>query len=370
MITGEDKIKIVINGRFLTQPATGVQRYALELVRAWDVMLEKGEIDPEHYELELVTPHLSESIHQYRHIPLRQVGFLQGNLWEQIELPWHTRGEFLFNPCNVGPVLKVNQAVTMHDASVFAVPQSYSLPFRMKYRLILSILAQTAKVVLTVSEFSKLELQKYCHVPSNKIFVIYEGCDHMGRILPDTSILKRNNIGDKPFIFAVGSDAIHKNLSILGEVSTILDSKVDIIITGGEYMPWFKTVPNGTIGEVKRLGYITDEELKALYQHATAFIFPSIYEGFGLPPLEAMTCGCPVICSRIASLEEVCGDAVLYFDPINIKEIKNQINDLILNPALLSSLKQRGVNQVKQYTWHEAARNLMKILISKGLLIK
>jgi glycosyltransferase involved in cell wall biosynthesis len=348
---------VYINGRFLTQPATGVQRYALELLRAWDVMLEHGEIDPTYYKLICVTPHLRKLVEEFSHIPIQQVGYLHGNLWEQIELPWHTRGEFLFNPCNIGPIFKLNQAVTIHDASVFTVPQSYSFFFKMKYRVIQSILAQTTKVVFTVSEHSKMELQKYCRVPLNKLFVIYEGCDHINRFQSDSSILRLNNIGDKPFILAVGSDAIHKNFSILEEVSAILGSGLDVIIAGGEFTSWFKAAANNTKVGIKRLGYINDGELKALYQNAAVFIFPSIYEGFGLPPLEAMTCGCPVICSQIPSLVEICGEAAIYFNPCHPGDLAEKIIRIINDKSLQEQLRRYGILQTSKFTWARTANS-------------
>ncbi len=359
MKSGNDELVIAINGRFLTQPATGVQRYAYEIVRAWDAMLDRGEIDPARYEIEIVAPRLNKPVDEFNHIAIRQVGFMSGNLWEQIELPWHTRGKFLFNPCNIGPIFKINQAVTIHDASVFAIPKSYTFLFRMKYRTVYKILAKTAKVVFTDSEFSRGELQKYCRIPDEKLSVVHAGCDHMERIVPDPSIFQRKDIGDKPYILAVGSNAMHKNLSILGEISKHLDVDIDIVIAGGEYLPWFsKSSANGTREGVKKLGYVTDEELKALYQHAAAFIFPSLYEGFGLPPLEAMACGCPVICAKIPVLKEVCGDAAMYFENGHPKELVKRIQTLINNVSLQQVQKSEGIKQSSRYKW-EISANLI-----------
>jgi glycosyltransferase involved in cell wall biosynthesis len=261
MRSDTNKSAVAINGSFLTQPATGVQRYAYEILRAWDGMLERGEIDQARYQIEIVAPQLNKPVYGFKHIAIRQVGFMSGNLWEQIELPWHTRGKFLFNPCNIGPIIKFNQAVTIHDASVYAVPWSYSIPFRLKYRIAYYILARTAKIVFTVSEFSKQELQKYCHIPEAKMCVTYEGCDHIERIVPDPSIFQRKQIGGKPYLLAVGSNAPHKNLSILSEVAKKLDADINIIIAGEENMHWFtKNSTDAKTGNLRRLGFVSDEE--------------------------------------------------------------------------------------------------------------
>lgn len=358
-----NRFKLSVNGRFLTQPATGVQRYAYEIMRAWDGMLERGIIDTEQYFIEIVAPRLNKPINIFQRISVRQVGFMKGNLWEQIELPRYTRGKFLFNPCNIGPVLKLNQAVTIHDASVFAVPYSYSIPFRIKYQLVYLILSKTTKVAFTVSEFSNQELHRYCHIPHKKLLVIYEGCNHFARILPDSSIYQRNHFGDKPYILAVGSNAKHKNLSILGQLSKLLDEDIDIIIVGEERMPWFSVRSKDTVAEkIKHIGYVTDEELKALYQKAAVFIFPSLYEGFGLPPLEAMGCGCPVICTKIPVLEEVCGDAAIYFENADARKLARTITQLLQNEALKKEYRARGMNQAGKYRWDLCAISIWQIL--------
>jgi glycosyltransferase involved in cell wall biosynthesis len=363
MTTDQSPKKIAINGRFLTQPITGVQRYAYELVRAWDVMLANGEIDSQRFQLELVTPQMETPMKEFQCIQVRQVGRLKGNLWEQIDLPWYTRGEFLFNPCNIGPLVKLNQAVTIHDASVFAVPESYSWAFRLKYGLIISVLAKTASMLFTVSQYSKEELNHYCNIPLNKLVVVYEGCDHIHRIIADQSVFHKYCIGDKPYVLAVGSNAPHKNFAILDEAASVLSSEnLEIIIAGGDFKGWFNSVPDCTTHGARRLGYVTEEELRALYQRATAFIIPSYYEGFGLPPLEAMACGCPVIASRIASLPEICGDAAIYIDPDKPQDLADILLELMCDPSIKQSLGERGVLQANKFIWRSTAKMTWEML--------
>lgn len=363
MKIGQPRIKIAINGRFLTQPATGVQRYALELVRAWDLMLSYGEIDPERYQLELISPILKTPVEPFNNIPLRQQGRLSGNAWEQIELPWFTRGEFLFNPCNVGPLLKINQAVTFHDASVFAVPESYSWAFRFKYGLGFTILGRTARVIFTVSHYSKKELVQYCHIPDARLHVVYEGCDHINRIASDPGVFKKFDIGDVPFLISVGSHALHKNFSILDEAAARLPADtLEFIIAGGTFTRWFNAGTGAAPGNVRKLGYVTEGELKALYQKALALIIPSYYEGFGLPPLEAMACGCPVIASNTASLPEICGEAALYINPDRPEDLVKRIEELLEDKCTRVELSEKGTAQAEKFTWSSTARATWEIL--------
>ncbi|OGO62030.1 MAG: hypothetical protein A2032_03825 [Chloroflexi bacterium RBG_19FT_COMBO_49_13] len=355
--------KVAINGRFLTQPATGVQRYAYELVSAWDAMLATGEIDMQRFRLEIIVPHFAKIATKFKHITIRRVGVLSGNGWEQIELPWYTRGVFLFNPCNSGPLFKLNQAVTIHDASTFAVPYSYSFFFRMKYLVVLSVLAKTAQVVLTVSQFSKNEIMRYLHIRPEKIVVIPEGSDHFQKISPDLAVFKKYNIGEKPYLLTFGSNALHKNSFILNRASALLNfEELDFIVVGADSKGWFTSLRMSSADIFKMLGYVTNAELKALYQHAVALIYPSFYEGFGLPPIEAMACGCPAIVSNTASLPEVCGDAALYFDPDQPEDLAKKITKLICEPFCQEVLKKKGVQQAEKYLWDITARETWKSL--------
>jgi len=357
-------IAIIINGRFLVQPTTGVQRYAYELIRGWDEMLERGEVNPQHYHIKILTPQTPNPIKPYIHIPVQQVGVLKGNLWEQIELPFYSHGELLFNPGNIAPVLKFKQAVTIHDTSVFAVPYSYSFSFKLKYRFVFLVLAKTAQRIFTVSRFSKNELEKYCNVSPRKIEVIPEGSDHIARIHANETVFARHKIGSKPYILTVGSLAPHKNLAIVFRAAEMLPpDEIDFICVGADFGKWFKKDTLSTSERVKKIGYVTDEELKALYQRAIALVFPSVYEGFGLPPLEAMACGCPVIVSNTSSLPEICGNAALYFDPYQPQDLMEKINYIINTPQLRNELRERGFVQAQKYNWHTTANLTWQSLV-------
>ncbi len=326
-------------------------------------MLDVGEIDQQRYQLEIFTPPLNQTVDSFQHIPIRQVGRLQGNLWEQFELPFYTRGKFLFNPGNIGPLLKINQAITIHDASVFAVPYSYTPSFLFKYRLIYSILTKTAGLVITVSNFSRNELIKYCRISPQKLVVIPEGSDHIQSVQADQTVFDKHNLGNKPYILTVGTNAPHKNLAVVYQAAAMIPAdECDFVVVGGDFDRWFGRAPEMDNKRCKKLGYLTDGELKALYQGAIAFVFPSLYEGFGLPPLEAMACGCPVIISNTSSLPEICGNAALYFNPRQPEELVEKIKCVINNSLLQTELRDKGYTQASNFRWSDTSKSTWEIL--------
>ena len=351
-------LDIYINARFLTQPVTGVQRYARELVRAMDQLLGADEA----FSFTLLAPKGAEPL-LLEHIPLKEVGRLKGHTWEQIELPRFTRGGFLLNLCNSAPVGKTWQMVTIHDAAVYGFPEAYSRTFRGLYKTLLPTLSRTAKHVLTVSEFSKRELVRYCRIPEDKLTVIYLGKEHVLAQAADTNVFAKHGFGDKPFLLAVSSLSLNKNLAgIVRALITFQNPDFEVIFAGGTNPAVFSGRAEPLPTSVKHLGYVSEGELRALYERAVGFVYPSFYEGFGLPPLEAMAYGCPVIVSNAASLPEVCGDAALYCNPHSPKDIADKIQRLMEDEALRESLRERGLKRAEQFSWDTCARETLGVL--------
>ena len=352
-------IEIFFNGRFLTQPLTGVQRFACEVMRAMDEMIDRGEIDYSTYHfICLAPPHTSDS-QNWKWISFRPVGRLQGNLWEQLELPRHAGSNLLVNLGSIGPLIKHYQVIAIHDAAVFAIPQAYTLPFLLKYRLIITVLGATAPLIFTVSQFSKAELLRYLRIRPEKIHVLAEGREHILKITPDTTVFERFAIGKNPYFLVVSSMSLHKNLPVVIRATRLLEeSGYKLVVVGGTYSKVFRSEEYEFPSRVIQVGVLNDGELAALYRGALGLIFPSIYEGFGLPPLEAMACGCPVIASRSASLPEVCGEAVLYCDPSDPADITHQIQRLIDDPSLRAHLREAGLRQAARFSWIETARQM------------
>ncbi len=356
-------MNIFINARFLSQPLTGVQRYATEFVKALDNLIETGQIDKTKYSFVLLGPKNIKSELNLKHIPIKKIGILTGHLWEQFELPFYAKNGLLLCLCNTGAIFKRNKIVVIHDAQVFALPQNYSFAFRLWYKLLFPILGRFVKQIITVSSFSRSELIKYCKFNPKKIQVIYEGKEHILSITPDKSIFKKNVIGDKPYILAVSTMSKNKNFnSIVQAIENRKQLDFDMLIVGGKNSHVFGQTQIALPDFVKRLGYVSDGELRVLYEHASCFVYPSLYEGFGLPPLEAMACGCPVIVSNAASLPEVCGDAAIYCDPYSVEDIANKIELLLADKNLQQQMRLKGIERAKTFTWEKAAQQTITII--------
>ncbi len=342
-------MRVALNGRFLAQRTTGVQRHARELVRALDRRLDQA---PGGFEVTLFAPLDATLDLELRTIRLRRVGRLSGHAWEQLELPLFVRDQLLLNLANTGPALSRRQLVTIHDASVFAVPEAYSAAFRRYYRLLLPHLARRARLVLTDSEFSRSELVRWMGVTEEKIRVVPCGHEHIMAQPADHRVLSRHGLGARPYVLAVGSLSRHKNLETVFAAIRLLGQHAwDYVLAGPVNPRIFGPAEEGGPELAVRIGYVTDAELRALYEGAACFVYPSRYEGFGLPPLEAMACGCPVVVSRSASLPEVCGDAALYADADDPQQLAAAIRRVMCEEGLADHLRQKGRERARHWSW-------------------
>jgi len=360
----EDELaaQIHINARFLTQPLTGVQRYSWELLRAWDELIGEGEIQPSG-RLDCLAPPDAPRAQPWTHLPVRAVGRRGGNLWEQLDLALAARGGLLFSPGNIGPYFHPNQVVTLHDASVFAFPEAYSFTFRLKYRLVMRRMGQVARRIISVSQFSRRELARWCGIPEERIAVVWEGKEHIQRAEADAGALERMGLSGRPYFVAVGSNSAHKNFQlVLDAFERLGRSDIDLAIIGGDFSKVFQSQTYRLPANARRVGYVQDGELKALYQGALGLVFSSLYEGFGIPPLEAMACGCPVISSSAASLREVGGEAVLYFDPRDAGALAGQMERLASDSAMRDQLRHAGLAQAQKFSWRQAGRETWRII--------
>ncbi|MCM1984211.1 glycosyltransferase family 4 protein [Lyngbya confervoides] len=358
-------MQLFINGRFLTQQVTGVQRYARELVQAIDTLIAADELPNPFEAITVLVPPGTEISLSLSNLPIQAVGRWQGHLWEQIDLPRYSRGGLLVNLGNTAPLGKRDQVLTLHDVSIYAVPEAYSWAFRAWYGLLFHQLSRKVLRLLTVSQFSKREIAHHLGIPLDRVKVIYEGREHMQRISPDPSILRQAQLENQPFVLAVSSLSPHKNFRAVVQALPYLSdlSDLKVVIIGGRNRQVFAAADDlAQSQQIVRLGYIGDRQLKALYESAWGFIHASYYEGFGLTPLEAMVCGCPVLVSKAASMPEVCGDAALYFDPSDPQAIAHQVRRLFLNPALRAELRQKAMAQAQKFSWLTCARETWAVL--------
>ncbi len=296
-------------------------------------------------------------------------------LSEQIYLPrlLQQQGvDLLFSPCNIGPrFLSVPLVITLFDLHWLRFPELFS-PFRLAYlRRALTWSTRKAEAVLTISENSKKDLINMLSVPEEKITVTYVGLDPLFREIPEKSELRdlRRRYGLKDrFILSVGQ--LHKRKNIPGLLQAYRrfaahsPLNVQLVLAGGEgdgAAEVREAVRPIGRDRVIFTGCLPDEDLLRFYHAAECLVYPSFYEGFGLPVLEAMACGCPVITSNVSSLPEVAGEAALLIDPYRIETITSALVSLLTNPSLAQTLIQKGFEQARRFTWEAAAQKTLDV---------
>lgn len=347
---------IAINGRFLTQGMTGVQRFATEIVAAADALAARGEWPA----ARLLVPSGARDAGLTR-FRAETVGTRGGQGWEQWDLPRALGQDFLINLGNTAPLLAgARQAVVIHDAGAFDTPESYSFAFRSWYRLLQRGLSLRGALLLTVSEFSRGRIAAALGIAPASIGVLPEGGEHMLRIAADEGVIGKHGLVPGRYALVVGNPAAHKNLAALTAAAETLGAHGLTLAVAGAADPNVFRAGGGVAAEAARLlGRVSDAELRALYGHALCLVFPSRYEGFGLPPLEAMTCGCPVVAARAGAVPEVCGDAALWFDPAAPATLAAALARLATEDGLAASLRAAGLARAAQFTWERAARELL-----------
>lgn len=352
---------LYLNGRFHLQAMTGVQRYAAEITKALDQLSVNDSLSTK---LVLLTPQGLEEAISYRAIHHHSFGRLRGHLWEQLELPGTARGRLLVNLGNSGPVLQRRQLIVLHDANIYALPETYSRPFRLWHKLLHRLYLHFSTRIATVSKFSAGEIAQYLGLePSQILGPTLEGANHILRVEPDFTVLPRHGLVAARYVLAVGSLARHKNLSALTATVAELGKRgFHLAVAGSADSGIFGSDGSGVPRSAKYLGRVSDGELRALYERAACFVFPSRYEGFGIPPIEAMACGCPVVAATAGAVIETCGDAALYCDPDDQTAIAAMVGRVIDEPDLSRSLRERGRIRAKMLTWEAAARRLMSAI--------
>jgi glycosyltransferase involved in cell wall biosynthesis len=350
--------RVVFNGRFLAQVHTGVQRYGQETLLALDAVLAERQALSDHFKFELAVPEGARAL-PLKHIRRVQLPGGGGHLWEQWPLMRHSRGAFLVNFNYSGPLLKRRQLITVHDATVRAMPQSFSRSYRWLHNTMVSVLGRSAHSVMTVSEFSRDELRHWFGLCRKDILVGREGGEHAVQVTDEAAVLRKHGLESGRYVLGVGSVKPNKNFGLVGRAMRLLpDYPWPVAIAGAKDIGIFRDADAVADG-FRFLGFVPDDELAALYHHAACFVLPSLYEGFGLPAVEAMANDCPVLAARAASIPEVCGDAALYFDPHDAASLADALQLVARQPELRQRLVAAGRMRLARYHWRANAQVLL-----------
>jgi glycosyltransferase involved in cell wall biosynthesis len=271
------------------------------------------------------------------------------------------------------PAVPCRSVVTIHDCIHLMFPQY--LPSRAAYVYARSLMWAAAKRsdrILTVSETSKRDIIHYFNVPPEKIVVVYNGLDERFSTEPRPEEIARVRERfqlDHGFVLYVGNIKPHKNLVRLIDAFDGLRrdgfENLKLLIIGDEISKWpalRRAVHKHKLHKhVRFLGFLSDESLHVLYRLAAVFVFPSLYEGFGLPPLEAMASGTPVVTSNVSSLPEVVGDAAVQVDPYDAVAIKEGIKSVLTNPELRAQLREKGLLRAREFSWERSVTRTREI---------
>ncbi|MCU0481823.1 MAG: glycosyltransferase family 4 protein [Anaerolineae bacterium] len=294
-------------------------------------------------------------------------------IWHRAQIPYAIEniigGVDIFHATDfVLPPLrkKTKSIVTIHDLSYIRVPETASPSLKAYLDGVVPRSLQRATHIHAVSEMTRQDLMNLYHIPPEKISVIFNAVEsHFKPTTPSAEIFAKYQIPNVPYIITVGTVQPRKNYSRLVKALAQLRFKHDIhlVVVGGR--GWLEDEFYATIRDTKMIdyvhltGFVSDEDLPALYTGAVAMAFPSLYEGFGIPILEAMACGIPVVSSNTSSLPEVADDATLLIDPYSIEEIHNALEKVITDQNLREILIQRGFKQAKKFTWEQSAHQLL-----------
>ena len=353
-----------ISGRFLTRSMTGVDRYALEITRALNALIRENHPLASGLTLDILCPTGAIDASPFENIALRLLPGAPGHVWEQFVLPRYVQGGLL-SLCNTGPLAVKQQVICIHDANTRLAPESYGLAFRTAYRLLQPSLARRAARIVTVSRFSQKALARFGIGSASEIEVIHDGYEHVLQWKVNRSRFNQVEL-PKSFVLLVGSKAPHKNSPIIYSIAAELDTKgIHVLVTGGEDSKVYARSGGGQLPpNVMHLGRVSDDDLAFLYQRALCLVFPSLTEGFGLPALEAMALGCPVISSDAASLPEICGEAVLYASPRDASAWLTAIGRVADDTMLRNKLASAGPTRASTFSWRESAEKYLELMLA------
>jgi glycosyltransferase involved in cell wall biosynthesis len=364
--------RLAINGKFLIAGPTGVHRVAEQLIR----QLERhgGAFTGLFQDSPKVVAPPNLQRRSLDAFEVERGGSFRGQLWEQLDLPRLTRPDLLLNFCNLGPMASKAAITMIHDAQVFATPDSYSWAFAKWYRNVLPVLGSRHARILTVSEFSANELARFGVARRDHISVVPNGVDHLLAYESQPEIVSRLALVPRKFVVGLANVQVHKNIGLLLKAFSASElAELKLVLVGASCCAEFKAVGHSVPPNVVFAGRTSDGELRALLESALCVGFPSTTEGFGLPPLEGMILGCPAILAPCGALTEVAGEGALFAAPDDPRQWITAIRRLIDDPAHWAEYSRAGRERAAFFTWKRAGGKLAAVirevavsLLSKG----
>lgn len=343
---------IVVNARFLTQRITGVQRFALELSRR----LKKYYGNEVHFVTHSGIIH-KDLAHE---LEAEIIGFNKSHVWEQVDLYLYLlrkSNPLLISFGYTGPLLYKRQIVSIHDMAFKYYKKTFSRGFVLAYNFLIPIITKKCLHVFTVSESAKKEVGKELKLEQNKISVIYNGLSDVFK----TEVLSHVESPFGNYILTVSSHHPRKNYKRLIEAFSMLDDPSLSLFVIGNKVSTFKGDLNqndyGLDERIVFLSDISDQQLVEYYEYAQLFIFPSLYEGFGIPVIEAMSRGKICVLSEIPVFKEIGDNQVIYVDPLNVNSIKEGITK-----GLSQNNEKKSYKKLPLFSWDKSADNVIKVI--------
>jgi glycosyltransferase involved in cell wall biosynthesis len=294
-------------------------------------------------------------------------------LWDQAQVAMHAKRlqiDVMFSPKMSSPLLFPGKKVfAIHGAEQFLFAKDYPFLDRLYVRTFVPLFAKTSDRVIAMTEKAKHDLAYSLGIPEDRIAVIYPGAKEAfrRRVSEDEKRAVREKYGlPESFILHVGLIWAAKNFGVFPSVLEELNREHSIVLAhAGEHRAWVRSESQSN-GFIRELGFVPDETLAVLYQSALALVFPSLYEGFGIPLVEAMASGCPVVTTSWGAMKEVCEDAALLVDPRKPEEIAQAVKCILRNPGLREELIARGYERASHFSWEKTASETLSLLAGVG----
>jgi len=349
------KKKIYVNGKFLAHRVTGVHRYAIEIVKKLIEFDEDVEI--------LVPPYMEFASNPFPSELIREVrGYRSRLLWEHFSLPKYLKKQknyVLLSLCNIGTLYDKNQILCIHDMSYAVNPSWFTKSFATYYKIMIPRLAKRAKRLITVSEFSKRQITEQLKVCDKEVSVVYNAPADKFNVSSPSQV---NYVKDDFFLF-VGSLDPRKNINLIIDFfSKAENADQKLVIVGAKIKSFnevsFRIPPNVTV-----LDKCDDNELAELYRRAKAMINPSFYEGFGIPVVEAMASGCPIILSNLDVYKEIAEEGAIYFDPYSIDSLGGALKQFFdTDESKIREIIDKNVLRSREFSWEKSSKVLLDVI--------